>query len=54
MIGPPMKIELKPGATPFAVSGARPIPFAQLSAVKYMLDDIEAKGIISPVIAATE
>ena len=54
MIGPPIKIQLKPGGIPFAVSGARPIPFAQRSTVKDMLDDIEAKGTIIPVTVATD
>ena len=46
MIGPQMKIELKPGAIAFANSGARPIPFAQRSAVKDILDDMKALGIM--------
>ena len=40
MNGPPMRIELKPDAIPYAVNGCRPIPFAQREAVKTMLDDM--------------
>ena len=54
MAGPPMSIELQSDAIPFAVNGARPIPFAQRDAVKKMLDDMVAQGVIQPVIQPTD
>jgi hypothetical protein len=39
MVGAPMKIKLIQNAVPFAVNGARPIPFAQREEVKKLLDD---------------
>ena len=50
MAGPPLSIELQSDAVPFAVNGARPIPFAQRDAIKKMLDDMVSQGVIQPVI----
>ena len=49
MTGPPMRIHLKPGATPFAIHTPRPIPFALRDQVKTELDSLVQQGIISPV-----
>jgi len=49
MTGEPMTIKLKENYTPFAVHGARPIPYAWRDETHKMLLDMEAKGIISPV-----
>ena len=49
MTGPPMRIHLKPGATPFAVHTPRPIPFALRDQVKEELDSLVQQGIITPV-----
>ncbi len=49
MTGAPMRIELKEDAVPFAVHGARPIPYAWRDEVKQMIDDNVAKGIWEPV-----
>ena len=49
MIGPPMEIQLKEGAIPFSVNGARPIPFAQREEVKRALDEMVSCGIIQSV-----
>ena len=54
MSGPPMIIELLPDAVPYAVPGARPIPFAQREQVKNMLDDMMAQGIIAPISTPTD
>ncbi|XP_064087273.1 uncharacterized protein K02A2.6-like [Macrobrachium nipponense] len=48
MAGPPMRIHLKPGATPFAVHTPRPIPFALRDQVKEELDSLVQQGIIRP------
>jgi len=49
MSGPPMRIHLQPGATPFAIHTPRPIPFAYRDQVKEELDSLVQQGIISPV-----
>lgn len=54
MNGPPMQIELKEDATPYAVNGARPIPFAQRDEVKRMLDEMIQQNVITPVSEPTE
>jgi hypothetical protein len=54
MEGPEMVIELKDGAEPFYVNGARPILFADRPEVKRLLDEFEAKGIIVPVTEASD
>ena len=48
MTGPPMRIHLKPGATPFAIHTPRPIPFAFRDQVKRELDSLVQQGIIMP------
>ncbi|XP_064120305.1 uncharacterized protein LOC135224910 [Macrobrachium nipponense] len=48
MAGPPMRIHLKPGATPFAVHTPRPIPFALRDQVKEELDSLVQQGVIRP------
>ncbi|ROT72287.1 hypothetical protein C7M84_009327 [Penaeus vannamei] len=40
MSGPPMRIHLQPGATPFAIHTPRPIPFAYRDQVKEELDSL--------------
>jgi hypothetical protein len=47
--GPPMKIELKEDAIPYAVHGARPIPYAWRDEVKRIINDNFAKGVWEPV-----
>lgn len=47
--GPPMKIELRDGAAPYAVNGARPIPFAYREEVRRMLEEMTGQGMIAPV-----
>ncbi len=54
MTGPPMKILLKEDAIPYAVNGARPIPFAQRAEVRRMLDEMVTSAIIAPVTEPTE
>lgn len=49
MAGQPMVIELKEDAVPYAVNGARPIPYAQRDEVKRMLDEMETNGVIVKV-----
>lgn len=49
MDGPAMSIELKMGAEPFYVNGARPIAFADRPEVKRMLDEMVDGGIIAPI-----
>jgi hypothetical protein len=49
MKGPPMKIELKEEAIPYAVHGARPIPYAWRDEFKRIIDDNVAKGVWEPV-----
>ncbi|KAF0298384.1 hypothetical protein FJT64_004250 [Amphibalanus amphitrite] len=49
MDGGPMKIELRPDASPTSVTAARPIPFAWRAEVKAQLDDLLNRGIIIPV-----
>nr|XP_027213220.1 uncharacterized protein LOC113806302 [Penaeus vannamei] len=49
MSGPPMRIHLQPGATPFAIHMPRPIPFAYRDPVKEELDSLVQQGIITPV-----
>ncbi|ROT64663.1 hypothetical protein C7M84_017381 [Penaeus vannamei] len=49
MSGPPTRIHLQPGATPFAIHTPRPIPFAYQDQVKEELDSLVQQGIISPV-----
>lgn len=49
MDGPPMKIYLKEGATPFAIHTPRQIPFAFRDQVKKELDSMVEQGIIQPV-----
>ena len=49
MKGKPMKINLKPDATPFAVHTPRAIPIAWREKVKSELDRLESQGIIKPV-----
>ena len=51
--GPPMKIELVEDAKPFAVNGARAIPFAHREEVERKLNEMVAKGIIAPVTEPT-
>ena len=46
---PPMKIELKEDAKPFALNAARPIPFCYRDQVKEQLAELEAQGIIAKV-----
>ena len=48
MKGPPMKIQLKDSAVPFAVHTPRQIPFAFRNQVKEELDSMVAQGIIKP------
>ncbi|XP_043240331.1 uncharacterized protein K02A2.6-like [Amphibalanus amphitrite] len=54
MDGGPMKIELRPDASPTSVTAARPIPFAWRAEVKAQLDDLLNRGIIVPVDYPTE
>jgi hypothetical protein len=49
MKGPPLKIELKEEAIPYAVHGARLIPYAWRDKVKRIIDDNVAKGLWEPV-----
>lgn len=49
MTGPAMKIVLKEDFVPYAVNGARPIPFAQRAEVRRMLDEMVEQSIIAPV-----
>ncbi|XP_069978514.1 uncharacterized protein [Penaeus vannamei] len=49
MSGPPMRIHLQPGVTPFAIHTPRPIPFTYRDQVKEELDSLVQQGIISPV-----
>ena len=49
MTGPSMTIELCDDAIPYAVNGARPIPFACCETLKEMLDDMVKQGVIEPV-----
>ena len=51
---PPMVIELNSDPVPYAVNGARPIPFAQRETVKQMLDDMVQQEIITPVTEPTD
>ncbi|ROT78807.1 hypothetical protein C7M84_002466 [Penaeus vannamei] len=44
MSGPPMRIHLQPGATPFAIHTPRPIPFAYRDQVKEELDSLVQQG----------
>lgn len=45
MVGPPMSIELRPYAVPFAVRNPRPIPLAWRDQVRATLGDMQSKGI---------
>jgi hypothetical protein len=54
MDGPDMVILLRDDAIPFYINGARPIPFGDRADVKQKLDDLQAKGVISPVSEASE
>ena len=46
---PPMKLELKEGAVPKAVMGARPIPYADKPKVKAELDVHVRRGVVRPL-----
>ncbi|XP_068246810.1 uncharacterized protein [Palaemon carinicauda] len=48
MTGPPMRIQLKDGAVPFAVHTPRQIPFAFCDQVKEELASLVTEGIIKP------
>jgi hypothetical protein len=48
-----MSIELLPDTVPFAVNGARPIPYAQRDEVKSLLDEMLTNNIIAPVTQPT-
>lgn len=48
----PMVIDLVDDATPFAVSGPRPIPYAIESKVKEALDEMEHRGVVRRVTLA--
>ena len=54
MVGEPMQFDLKPGYRPVAITAARAIPYAWREEVKNQLDDLQARGIITPVNHATE
>ena len=54
MTGPPMTIQLKPDAVPFALRNARTIPIAWYDQVKNKLDEMELQGIITPVMEPTD
>ena len=54
MSGGEMKIELTEDAVPFAITGARNIPFCWREEVKKQLDDLQEKKIIEPVHHPTE
>ncbi len=49
----PYKIELKPGATPYALSAPRRVPLPLLDKVRTELDRMEAMGVISKVTQPT-
>ncbi|XP_059093461.1 uncharacterized protein LOC131888587 isoform X2 [Tigriopus californicus] len=49
IVGDPMVITLKEGATPFAINSARNIPVPQQEPVRKMLNDMVAQGITEPV-----
>jgi len=49
MDGDPMKIHLRPDAVPFAIQGARAIPFAWRDDVQQKLSEMEQQGIIEPL-----
>lgn len=49
MAGQPVIIELKEDAVPYAVNGARPIPYAQWEEVKRMLDEMEVNDVVAKV-----
>lgn len=48
MSGPPMRIHLKPGVTPFVVHTPQPIPFVFREQVKEELISLVQQGIITP------
>ena len=54
MAGPPMRIQLKEDAKPFALTAARAIPYAWRDDIKEQLDELERQGIVVPVNAPTE
>ena len=54
MKGKPMKISLKEGAIPFALSTPRQIPYAYRHLLKAELDKQVAAGVITPVQEATD
>ena len=54
MDGPPMDIQLQPGAEPSCVRSARTIPFAYRDQVKSQLDGMLDDGIIEPVTEPSE
>ena len=54
MDGPPMDIQLQPGAEPSCVRNARAIPFAYRDQVKSQLDGMLDDGIIEPVTEPSE
>ena len=54
MDGPPVDIQLQPGAEPSCVRNARTIPFAYRDQVKSQLDGMLDDGIIEPVTEPSE
>ena len=54
MDGPPMDIQLQPGAVPSCVRNARTIPFAYIDQVNSQLDGMLEDGIIEPLTEPSE
>ncbi len=54
MNGDPIHIELREDAKPFQVNGPRPVPLPLRNAAKGLIEDLQQRGIISPVQEPTE